>query len=267
MALFRNFGRVSIVSIGGDIRSFSKGYILRRCIPLWLLLTLLFFIPNSAQSQTRFFERGDSGFIPSFDWIATQGYNNIFDVGWGANATYTYKGLFDVGAGFKAESLNVETFVGPQFLFANVVVIEPKGTRGLGLELKGRYTNQSWDLNFHFEPIYASRRNRSYITGLRGFYRNAPANLIVGLGGIYTFNKNQTLDHSDEVLFGHDYGEVGFTLDGHFLAGRLIHFSLQAKYAQNNQLSFHKDWRLSVVLSAGFLIGLNPEPGGEIREP
>ena len=215
----------------------------------------------------RFFERGDSGFIPSFDWIATQGNRNKFDVGWGANATYTYKGLFDVGAGFKEDTRYQGTSIGPQFLFANFVVIQPKGTRGLGLELKGRYTNLTTELNFFFEPIYASRRNRSYITGLRGYYRNAPATLTIGLGGIYTFNKDQTLDHSDEVLFGHDYGEVGFILDGHFLAGRLVHFSLQAEYAQNNRYSFTKDWRLSVVLSAGFLIGLNPEPGGEIREP
>jgi len=236
---------------------------LRRCSPVWLLLILLLIVPISAHSQTRFFERGDSGFIPSFDLIATQGHSNSFDWEWGARAVYTYKGLFDVGAGFEAETGYEETSIGPRFIFANVAVIQPKSTKGIGLELKGRYTNLTTEVEYYYSPIFASNRDRSYRYGLRGYYRNAPANLIVGLGGIYTFNKDQSLDHSDEVLYGHDYGEVGFTLDGHFLAARLIHFSLQVEYAQNNLYSFLEDWRFSVVLSAGVLIGLNPEPGGK----
>jgi hypothetical protein len=208
---------------------------LRRYFPgVWLLLILLTGLAETAQAQSRFFERGDSGFQISYDMIASQGHSNSFDWDWGTHATYTYKGWFDVGAGFIEDTQNQDASIGPRYLLANVVVIQPKITQGIGLEIKGLFTQLTTDLEL-FNSIFVKSRDRSFATSLRGYYRSAPANLIYGLSGIYTFNQYQTLDHSDEVLFGHDNGKFGMAFDGHFLAWRLVHFSLQAEYAQNNK--------------------------------
>ena len=228
---------------------------------IWVLL-LLSILPKMSAAQTRFFERGDSGFTSSFDQIGSENSGHRFDWTWGAHASYTYKGLFDVGGGFKTDTYHQD----PWYLLAKAVVIQPQSTAGLGLEINGRYTHSINDRS-SYDPVFAENRDRTYSTGLRGYYRNAPANLIVGLGGRYIFNKDQTLDHSGEVMFGHDYGEMGFALDCHFLAWRLVHFSLQAEYAQDNRLSFLEDWELSLIISAGFLFGLNPQPGGNANEP
>ncbi len=235
---------------------------MRRCLPLWLLLILLTGLAETAQAQSRFFERGDSGFRISYDMIASLGNSNNFDWEWGAHASCTYKGWFDVGAGFEAETQYQDTSIGPRYLLANVVVIQPKSTQGIGLEIKGRFTQWTTDLEL-FNSIFAKSRDRSFATTLRGYYRNAPANLIFGLSGIYTFNEYQTLDHSDEVLFGHDNGKFGMAFDGHFLAWRLVHFSLQAEYAQNKKYPY--DWGFTVRLGVGFLLGLNADPGGPVR--
>lgn len=194
--------------------------------------------------------------------IAPQGHSNSFDWEWGAHASYTYKGWFDVGGGFGEETRYQDTSIGPRYLLANIVAIQPKSSQGIGLEIKGRFTQWRTDLEF-FNSIFAKSRDRSFATTLRGFYRNAPANLIFGLSGIFTFNKYQLLDHSDEVLYGHDTGKFGMALDGHFLAGRVAHFSLQTEYAQMNKYPY--DWRFTIRLGVGVLLGLNADPGGPVR--
>jgi len=195
--------------------------------------------------------------------LTTSGYvGSQFDLNWGARATYIFKGWFDVGAGVRDETYDDHL----QILFANVVLLHPKNTRGIGLEIKGRYSNKNRYSDWYHFPV-AKIRERTYTTGLRGFYRNASASLVVGLGAIYIFNQDQSLDQAGEVLWGHDYGEVGFTLDGHFLVGRFVPLSLQVEFAEDNQYSFSEDWLFTVVLSTGFTFGRNSAPGGETREP
>jgi len=238
---------------------------LRKRIPFFFLFTYVLLTPFSAQSQTRFFESGDSGVTATIDMVWWQNYGNRIEYQWGAQAAYIYKGLFDVGGGFEMEPNSDASSRGPLYLFAKAVVIQPKSQKGIGLELSGRYT--SWTrTEFSFPPNYGKHWDRSYATRLGGFFRNIPANLIIGLGGIYTFNKYQRLDQSGEVLHGHDFGEVGFDFDIHYLAGRKFHFSLVVGYAQNNKYSFLEDWQFSLVLSAGVLFGLNPEQGGDVHE-
>jgi hypothetical protein len=228
---------------------------LRRSIPVWLLISLLFIIPDSAHSQTRFFERGDSGFTGTWEIYTFNSGRNSWTSG-GFLVAYTHKGLFDVGAGFVKKHDGQKFSEFPKQLFGNFLVLKPRSAAGVGLELRGRYFNQSSDSSYSPIPSFDHFHDRIYQTGLRLFYRlpfTPKSGMIVGLGSFYRFNKNQVRDSSDEVLFGHDYGEVGFALDIQFLVLGFVHFSMGGEYAQDNE--YWDKWEYSTTLGLGILIG------------
>lgn len=235
---------------------------MRRCIPIYLLLGLVILSPTEAHSQTRFYDRGDTGVSAAIDFVWVENYGNRFDYQWGAHAAFTYEGIFDVGGGFQSGPSGTEGLDGPKYLFANIALIQPGYMKNWGLEFGGQYTTFSVD-QYRYYSFGGREWYRAYSTFLRGFFRNTPGNLIVGLGGVYSFRKNQVLDIYDDVLYGHDYGEVGFDLDLHYLVGNLVPLSLNVFYSQNNQYSFLEDWQFTFVLSTGFLFGLNSEPEGD----
>lgn len=228
-----------------------------------LLLIVWILTPGTALAQTRFFERGDSGFIPTFEIIGKNA-DQLDDLTTGLRVTYTYKGMFDVGIGVIEEYGDQSFGEMPHYVLGNFVVLGPKSTAGIGLEIKGRYTSQSTLTDFRF-PFYESRL-QTFESGFRAFHRNSKANLIFGLGLNYRFKKDQSLNSDGDVLWGHDCGEVGFNLDIQFQTGRIVHFSLQGEYAQNKQIFWADDWLLTVILSAGFMIDLNSETGGSQHE-
>ena len=253
MVLFKNFGRVILTLIGGNIRGFSKGYILRRCIPVWLLLTLLFFNPNTAYSQTRFFERGDSGFTGSWGYFSE--VNNLGYHDTGARASYTHKGLFDVGFGIGYDDDDKDFKYAIKGLFANVVLYRPRGGADIGLEAKGQYSAKTTSLSWP-DPRFEKFEDSTFQTGLRGFFHHpfgSKSGMILSLGAYYRFNKHQVLDIYDEVSFGHDYGEFGFASDLHFLVWGFAHLSIGVQYAQDN--SYIDKWEFGGLLSFGILIG------------
>lgn len=237
----------------------SKGNIIRRSIPFWLLLSLVLLIPEISQPQTRFFEQGDSGFTGTFDFISVK-KNQKLENSWGGHAAFTYKGLFDIGAGLAAANDNWNSRPNPKYVFANFAFLRPQYA-GVGLEFRGRYSNSSRDSDYII-PFSTTTNGRVLQTGLRGFYRNSRANLMLGLAGFYRFNKYQYLDASGDVLYGHDFGEWGFALDFHFLVGRIVHFSLRGEYAENKLKWYWNDWALTTTLSVGVMIGLD-DPGGK----
>jgi hypothetical protein len=216
-------------------------------------------IPETTQSQSRFFERGDSGFTGTFDLISAKN-NEKLENSWGSHAVFTYKGLFDIGAGFATANDNGNSRPNPKYVFANIAFLRPQHTGGAGMEFRGRYSNPSRDLGLYF-PFSTTVSDRVLQTGLRGFYRNAGSNLIVGLAGFYRFNKYQYLDASGDVLYGKDFGEWGFALDFHYLVGRIVHFSLRGEYAENKLKWYWNDWALTTTLSVGVLIGLDDQEG------
>jgi len=225
---------------------------LRRCIPVWLLLTL-FFIPNTAHSQTRFFQRGDSGFTGSWGTFSEVNYLGYRDTG--ARVSYTHKGLFDIGIGFGFDNYDKDFNNATKGLFANVVLFRPRGGADIGLEAKGQYSAKTTHLSWP-DPRFEKYEDQTFQTGLRGFFHHPfgpKSGMILGLGAYYRFNKHQILDIYDEVSFGHDYGEIGFISDLHFLVWGFAHLSIGMEYAQDK--SYPEKWEFGGFYSFGILIG------------
>ena len=225
-------------------------------IPVWFLFFLLFILPETASAQTRFFQRGDSGFTGS--WGTFSEINNLGDHDTGYRATYTYKGLIDFGIGIGFESNNTNFDEATKGLYGKVVLIRAREGTDIGLEAMGQYSTKTTDLNYN-DPRFENYDDQNIQTGVRGFYNHpfgAKSGMIIGVSFRYRFNKHRIMDKYDEVTFGHDYGEFGFGCDFKFLLWGIVHASLGLDYEQDN--SFGEQWESGGFFSLGVLIGRKP---------
>ncbi len=236
--------------------------VLRTSIPVWFLLILLLVIPKQSHSQTRFFQRGDSGLIASYSFSEEKYLDGD---GTGARVSYTHKGWFDVGFGY-ANINGYDFSKAPKGVFGNVVFIQPHDADGFGLEAQGRFAEKSRSYyNYYpnniFDPQLTDIRYRTYQAGLRGFYRNSfgpKSGMVLGLRGLYQFRQYQVRDEFDVVTSDRDAGELGIVIDLHFLFWGIAHFSLSGGASQEN-LFRYKSVEPWVSLRVGVLIGLNTD--------
>ncbi len=206
---------------------------MRRFIPVWLLLILLVILPKTSQAQTRFFQRGDSGFTGSWGTFSENNSLGYHDSGY--RVAYTYKGWVDLGIGIALDPYGEGFEEATKGVYGKVVPLRSKDGADIGLEIKGQYSTKSTELNWSHR--YAEYDDRTFETGVRGFFNhpfNAEFGLIVGIGFIYRFNQHRIMDVNDEIFFGHDYGKYGIGCDFQFLAYGIVHASLGLTYEQAN---------------------------------
>ncbi|MEN8007932.1 MAG: hypothetical protein ABFS42_13015 [Candidatus Krumholzibacteriota bacterium] len=236
---------------------------MRRFIPVWFLLILPIILPETSQAQTRFFQRGDSGFTGSWGTFSENNSLGYRDTGY--RVAYTYKGWFDVGIGFAMSPYDDGFGEAIKGMYGKVVLLRAKEGADIGLEVKGQYSTESTKLSFR-DPRFVEYDDRTFETGLRGFF-NQPFGpkfeMIIGIGFIHRFNRHRILDMNDEITFGHDYGKYGFGCDFHFLVYRIVHASLGLDYEQDN---LGDDWSAGGYISLGVLIGRSAEQGGGHNE-
>lgn len=232
----------------------------------WLLLFLIVVIPNSSPAQTRLFQPGDSGVVTSLDFllISEYFYGDKFGV---LRGSYTHRGLWDLGLEYGDTDLHSDTR-GFAF-FGNFAVINPKPEDRWGLEAGLRYSNHvsQWNVPVRgfFVPPFDRVRHRNIIPGLMGFFRNAEASWVIGLGTFYRFRKYEVLNTDDEVQIGYNYDELGFDFDIHARIWGAMHLSVEMEYSQYKYLSWDR-WEASTVFSLGFLFGRHSNDGGDSHE-
>ena len=238
--------------------------VLRTSIPVWFLLILLLVIPKQSHSQTRFFQRGDSGLIASYSFSEE---HYLDGDGSGARVSYTHKGWFDIGFGYA--NVNGNDFSeAPKGVLGNAVIIQPHGANGFGLEAQGRFAQKSRSYNYvypfeNMDPQFYNIRYRTYQAGLRGFYRHSfgpKSGIILGLRGLYQFRQYHNRDEFDDVRWEYHAGELGIVMDLHVLVWGFAHFSLSVGISQENMFGY-KTGEPWASLRVGILIGLNS--GGE----
>lgn len=228
---------------------------MRRFKYCWLLL-VLFVIPISSKAQTRFFQRGDSGFTASWGTFSENNSLGYHDTGY--RVAYTYKGWIDLGIGIALDPYFDGVEGATKGIYGKIVPLRSKDGADIGLEIKGQYSARSVELNWP-DPRYAEYDDRTFETGVRGFFNhpfNAEFGLIVGVDFIYRFNQHRIMDVNDEIFFGHDYGKYGIGCDFHLLAYGIVHASLGLTYEQAN---LGDGWDAGGYFSLGVLIGRSGE--------
>lgn len=241
---------------------------MRQGILVWYLLLLFLVIPAATEAQTRLFQPGDSGVITTLDFllISEDYHGNTFGV---LRGSYTHNGLWDLGVEFGDVDLNSYKRHGIAF-FGNYAILNPLPGDRWGLEARLRYSNNVSDQHLppvrgYFIPEYDRVRHRSIIPGLRGFYRNAEASQIIGLGVSYRFRKYEVLAPDDEVLIGYDYDEPVFDFDVHSRVWGAMHLSLEMTYSQYKYQSGDR-WELYTVFSVGVMFGRQSDEGSNAHE-
>ena len=224
-------------------------------------------IPNMSPAQTRLFQPGDSGVIATLDFllISEHYHNNTFGV---IRGSYTHRGRWDVGVEYGDTDLHSD--MRGFAVFGNIAVINPQPEDRWGLEAGLRYSDHysQWNLppvRGYFIPYYDRVRHRNIIPGLRGFFRNAKASQVVGLGAFYRFRKNEVLTPADEVLIGYDYDELGFDFDVHGRIWGAMTLSVEMAYSQYKS-TIGDRWELSTVWSVGVMFGRAADQGGNVHE-